>query len=178
MALYAVFKKVQDIRRVSDFFRFLRIVRTVEKREEEMPQPNVLFRDVGLCGRWELPSAPAEKVLRHLIEPGEPRVYVVESSDVDECGSLRYTASVTNSESRHGFATRVPVHHMVWDKLLELDPEATKRCRSNIRAYRISDLGREALVQADAYRALEDLLKREIPKKLSQLRKRYGVADT
>lgn len=102
--------------------------------------------------KWRLPTKPQLRVLRHLLEPGEPRLY---HQRREYPYGIGYSASVTNSESNTGFSTVIDVQSLIHSGMLELDAEATAKCARNIKAYRISKKGREAVAQCRIHEALE-----------------------
>lgn len=106
-----------------------------------MPDPlRALHKDVGLWYPHDLPSPSAVRVLRHLLQKGSPRLFVLEKDG-------RMSASVTNSDTRPGFATRIDIWRLIRDHWIEVDKEWDGRRASNVRVYRIAENGIEAIAQ-------------------------------
>ncbi|HEX8591344.1 MAG TPA: hypothetical protein VF696_01145 [Candidatus Paceibacterota bacterium] len=136
-----------------------------------MPRPTFTLSQLGLWGTWELPTEPAVRVLTHLMQPGEPRLFV------QVTGEGRWRGSVTNSEDTAGWSTKIDSYRYIQEGLLEVDPELTATCARSITAYRITQKGREAVVQFHAHREYRDMLRREVPKLIEEQRRKYGVSS-
>lgn len=102
--------------------------------------------------KWRLPTKPQPRVLQHLAESGEPRLYRKKRQYQYGIG---YSASLSNSESGVGFSTSIDVEQLINSGVLELDKEATSKCAHDIKAYRISQKGREAVAQSRIHETLE-----------------------
>ncbi len=128
-----------------------------------MPNPNIFFENLGLWPKWKLPSEDALRVLQHLNYPdGEmkPRLYI----QCNPNGSQ--SASLSHSDYALGWATRVAV--VTLDEFVEIDEEVTANCIPSITAYRISEKGREAIVQSISRNDLRKLLMRVVPRILER----------
>jgi hypothetical protein len=115
-----------------------------------MPDPLRKLREAGLWRTDQLPTAPAARVLEHLLRPGppEPRLFTgVRDGHV--------SSSVSNAAGATGFPTKVDLTSFHWGKWIELDQELTRTCTNGIEAYRITDAGAEALAQFRAFELLE-----------------------
>lgn len=135
-----------------------------------MPNPNPLFRELGLWSRWQLPSKSVQKVLQHMQLPGV-LLYV----QISEKGSR--SASVTHSQSETesvmGWNTMIDTRTTFQSGFIEVDEEATSRCVPHVTAYRLSDKGREALAQAEAIEEVVRFMQWNVPRILKKAREKY-----
>ncbi len=131
-----------------------------------MPKPRKLHPE--LWDKQALPTKTQFRILHHLTREGASLCFI------EELEGGMYRVSVSNNEDAPGFTTRTN-SALVWGGFLELDPQETDRCKKGISAYRISQTGREALVQYQ----LHDFLSREMPAqisvKLAELRRALDV---
>ena len=137
--------------------------------------PNALkwLHDTGIVSSEKRVNEKRYALLCHLLEPpleGEPRptprLYI---------GDARKAAHLSHSGHSHGRPTRVDMEYMLGEKLIELDPEETARCKKGIQAYRISDTGREAVVQVRAHGRFRRFMEEGIPQILAEERLRAGL---
>ncbi|MEK7181527.1 MAG: hypothetical protein AAB708_00175 [Patescibacteria group bacterium] len=134
-----------------------------------MPNPTKHLNDLGLWPKSELPTQDVRKVLIHLTQPGNPRLYV------ESVGKWSFRSSLSNSEHTPGWPTMIGSQDVIRRGLVELDPELIGSTLRTIRAYRISDKGREALAQMEAYEVLAKLINKEVPKILERQRRIFGA---
>ncbi len=138
-----------------------------------MPKPKRSLTDFGLWSTSNFPTAPAIKVLTHLLQEGDPspRLYVQRLGN----GAIRN--GVSNSSTVMGWTTKIDSLGLLYAGLIEIDPEVTQKCSPTISAYRISNKGREALAQVQVYEAYWRLLENKLPKILRELRAAFGVTE-
>jgi hypothetical protein len=139
-----------------------------------MRKPKKSLANFGLWSTADFPTEPAIKVLAHLLQEGDPspRLYM------QDTGKGSYRCSVSNSASVTGWSTKIDSLGLLRAGLIEIDPEATRKCLPSIKAYRISMRGREALVQVQAHDAYWKLLENKVPSILRELRSAYGVSES
>jgi len=136
-----------------------------------MPTPNVLFTRLGFWHVSDLPNDAQVRVLHHLtLCDGEPRLYL-------KIKGTLHSAALSNCDDAPGFVTRVQVeNHLLFHKWVTEDQTETAKCREPVVAvYKITNKGREALVQVYARKEYEKLVEEEMPKRFESLRQSLGL---
>jgi hypothetical protein len=126
-----------------------------------MPDPNPYLRQSGLWFKSQLPTPAQLRVLEHLNEPGEPRVYAFVSNN-------KISASVSNNEHQAGWSVRVDHKQLAFSGFIER--VATIKDRSTT-IYVISEWGREAIAQYYAHKEMNECVPKLIAHILEERRK-------
>ena len=118
-----------------------------------MPNPyKRLHVDVGLWSKSEIPTEAQYRILCHLAQEGEPRMYVQGGDSIGNGArvSLSNTAHEAGREVYCGIYQFLNGCHHDRRPWITLDREITATCAKSLRAYKISKAGFEAIAQ---YRA-------------------------